>query len=278
MERVDASTTWTLSAGIRVDVNAVQLDVPRDGPLTTAQRSLVAEARQRFGGMLRVGSYAGTPSARACLYARCDPPLRAGVEIFPGGCTGGFLARSVVDSVLYMFTAGHCGSQTWQTMFRNGSVHTIGPVHNRQFNSGGDMEIIRVNKPADWHARAWVLVTAGQGHDGVPGTQYDEEYPITKTGGSVMNQRVCTAGAFWGQSNCGRVTGLGQTFTYAGVTVRNLGRASFCGTQGDSGAPVFNANTALGLQVAGPTACDSYYQGIVAAETAMRVRVSHDGG
>ncbi|HEU4426303.1 MAG TPA: hypothetical protein VFR67_27505 [Pilimelia sp.] len=63
--------------------------------------------------------------------------------------------------------------------------------------------------------------------------------------------------------------------TYNGVTVRGLGRGSFCGTGGDSGAPMYASHVAYGLQVAGLSECDSLYQGIRASEDAMNVNVLH---
>jgi hypothetical protein len=267
--------TGGLTAGIRPDVNAIELQLPVLGTLTPAQSALVDEARRRLGDALRVGTYTGRATARACRYPYCDPPLRAGIRIANSGrsCTGAFIARSRVDSTLYQFTAGHCVAggftDTWYTHFPDGSTHAIGPRHNSRFSSGGDMAILRINNPTGWHPRAWVYVTSG------PDTTADTTYHISSDGTSVVGMRICTTGAAFGRSDCGKVTQLGVTATYDGVTVTGLGRGSFCGVGGDSGAPMYASHLAYGLQVAGYSLCDSLYQGIHAAENAMNVNVLH---
>ncbi len=275
LQRVNAAASWPLAAGLRTDQNAVELRLPANNALTSAQRLLVAAARQRYGDALLVGSYPQRPQPRACAYPYCDPPLRAGIRIANSGagCTGAFIARSRSDGVLYQFTAGHCarfgGTDTWYTHFTDGSTHAIGPVHNYRFSSGGDMAILRISNPSGWNPQAWVYVTSG------PDTTLDTDYHITSDSGSTVGQRICTSGAFFGRSDCGTVTRLGVTATYGGVTVTGLGEASFCGTGGDSGAPVYASHTAYGLQTAGFSECDSLYQGIHAAEDAMNVDVAH---
>jgi hypothetical protein len=272
---VNTGAAATLTAGIRPDLNAIELQLPVRGTVTPAQAALVDQARQRLTGMLRIGTYVGQATARACSYPYCDPPLRAGIRIANSGrgCTGAFIARSRVDSTLYQFTAGHCVAggftDTWYTHFPNGSVHAIGPRHNHRFSGSGDMAILRINNPTGWHPRAWVYVTSG------PDTTTDTTYHLSSDGTSVVGMRICTTGAFFGRSDCGTVTQLGVTATYLGVTVRGLGRGSFCGTGGDSGAPMYASHVAYGLQVAGFSRCDSLYQGIHAAENAMNVNVLH---
>jgi hypothetical protein len=272
---VNAGAGATLTAGIRPDRNAVELQLPAAGTLTAAQRGLVDEARLRLGSALLVGAYAGRATARACAYPYCDPPLRGGIRITNSGrgCTGAFIARSRVDSALYQFTAGHCVAggftDSWSTRFTNGSTHVVGPRHNSRFASNGDMAILRINNPAGWTPRAWVYVTAG------PDTTTDTTYHLSSDGASTVGMRICTTGAFFGRSDCGTVTQLGVTATYGGVTVTGLGRGSFCGTGGDSGAPMYASHVAFGLQTAGFSQCDSLYQGITAAENAMNVNVLH---
>jgi hypothetical protein len=273
---VNAGAAATLTAGIRTDLNAIELQLPHAGALTAAQRALVDQARRRLGDALRVGMYAGQAVARACAYPYCDPPLRGGIRITNSGrpCTGAFIARSRVDSVLYQFTAGHCiaggFTDNWSTRFTNGSSHVIGPRHNHRFASSGDMAILRINNPSGWQLpRAVVYVTSG------PDTTADQTYHISSDGTSSVGMRICTTGGSYGRSDCGTVTQLGVTATYNGVTVRGLGRGSFCGTGGDSGAPMYASHVAYGLQVAGFSECDSLYQGIQASEDAMNVNVLH---
>ncbi|WP_437276455.1 S1 family peptidase [Sorangium sp. So ce375] len=274
IEKVNDGAAATLTAGLRTDLGAVELQVPADGPLTDAQRELVAAAQKQLGDMVVVGRYAGRATARACVYPYCDAPLRGGIKITNSGtgCTGAFIAKSKVDDVLYQFTAGHCAYENyddWSTRFTDSSSHVVGPVWHWEWNGGGDMSILRIKNPAGWDAEPWVYVTSG------PDTTTNTTYKITSDKKSVLGMRICTTGAYYGRSDCGYVTQLGVTATYGGVTVHHLGRGSFCGTGGDSGAPMYASHVAYGLQVAGYSECDSLYQGIRAAESVLNVNVLH---
>src|SRR6185295_2721905 len=116
----------------------------------------------------------------------------------------------------------------------------------------------------------FVFVTSG------PDTTRNETYPIRATGWSVIGQRICITGAFFGESNCGVVTDLGVTVTETdgaghNVTVNSMGRASYCSIPGDSGAPLYASNTAFGINTAALTECDTFFQGIRQAEANMNV-------
>lgn len=277
--RVNEGASATLAAGLRPDRNAVELQAPRTGTLTAAQQALVAEARNRLGEKLLVGSYEGRPEPRSCGLVYCNTPLRGGVRISVSGlgsCTSGFAAKSKVDDKRYLLTAGHCGEASgttanWTTKTYGGSAinYIIGPVWHWQWHGGGDMGIIRVNNATWWDPTAWVFVTDG------PDTTRDETYHISSDNVSVLGMRICTTGSFYGNSDCGFVTQLGMTVTYGGVTVKKLGRASFCGVQGDSGSPMYALHVGYGLQVSGFSECDSLYQGIRSAELALNVNVLH---
>jgi hypothetical protein len=270
---VNAGARSPLAVGERTDRNAVELDVPAGGPLTNAQNALIQAAQSRLGDALVLSTYAGQPTPRACAYPFCDPPLRGGIRITSngGGCTGAFIAQSRVDSNFYQFTAGHCGQASlgpWATQFTDGSTHLVGPIHHWEWNAGGDEAIMLVNNPNGWQLpSATVNVTDG------PNTTADPNYAISSENFSVLGQRICTTGAFLGFSSCGTVTELELTTTYGGVTVNHLGRGSFCGVAGDSGAPMYASHVAFGLQVAGFSECDSIYQGILAAESVLNVNV-----
>lgn len=275
---VNAGAPWPLSAGLRPDLNRVELQLPAAGTLTSRQQALVAEARTRLGAALVVASYQDPPASLACAYPWCDKPLRGGIRITNsgGGCTGSFIAKSKVDEKLYQFTAGHCADSgalvdNWSTEFTDGSPHVVGPIHHWYWWLEGDMAIMRINNVVGWNPKAWVNVTSG------PDTTADETYHIASDNKSVVGMRICSTGASFGRSDCGEVTHLGVTVTYDGVTVRHLGRSSSCGKKGDSGGPMYALHVAYGLIVAGPGGggCGIYYQGIRAAETRMNVNLLH---
>lgn len=273
IEKVNGDARATLTAGLRTDRNAVELQTPAGATLTPAQRDLVSAARDRLGDKLILGSYTGTPTARACNYPYCDPPLRGGIRIHQSvGCTGGFIARSRATGQLLQFTAGHCTMNpgSFFTLFANHvTSKVIGPSVGGVWYTTGDIALLGINDVAGWKPKPWVYVTAG------PNTTKDETYHIASDNKSVIGMRICTTGGFLGYSSCGIVWQLGVTATYEGVTVHNLGRASFCGVRGDSGGPMYAKHVAYGLQVAGYSKCDSLYQGIRAAENLFGVDVLH---
>ena len=269
---VDSGASGSLIVGLRTDLNAVELQRPRGRALTDVEEQLVAAALAKLGDVLVVGEYAGRVEPRTCTYPYCSSPLRGGNRIHNNGtCTNAFVARSRVDSKVYQFTAGHCvenRSGNWKTrLWPGSSKKVIGPAHNFIFGTAGDMAILRVDE--DWWVSSWVHVTSG------PDTTTDTEYEILAERSSFIGMRICTTGASFGRSDCGNVTALGVTASYGGKTVTNLGRGNFCGVPGDSGAPMYASRNAYGLQVAGASQCDSFYQGIIAAENQMNVNIMH---
>jgi hypothetical protein len=278
--RVNDRAEVTLAAGLRTDLNAVELDVPDQGTLTAAQHDLVTTASVALGDTLVIGSYHGHVATHGCVYPNCDPPLRGGVLISSSDgvfCTGGFTAKSNVNAGLYQFTAGHCGEEsltgaTWSARASDGSAVALGPMHHWEWDSGGDMAIVLIEDTSTWNPQPWVFVTAG------PETTENQTYPITATNWTVVGQRICITGAFFGNSNCGVVTQLGVTATEEDAfgnlsTITDLGRANYCATSGDSGGPLYASNQALGLTSSQYSQCDNLYQGIRQAEANMNVKI-----
>jgi hypothetical protein len=292
----------SLDVSYRTDLNRVQLGVAGQ-QLTPAERALIARTKVRYGGLVQVvaqpaGTATATSLATGCtdklsVGNYCYAPLRAGLEIFnvnsqgqpqPGYCTGGFIASSRTNGVLYEFTAGHCAAEdhtdSWATYFPDASVHKIGTVHSYVFG-GGDEAILNINNPSGWQLpQGWVYVLAGPG-TGVGGL--NEEYPISSAQYSTQGARECATGAVSG-SVCGTVVSLGHSAfecTSNGICawVNNLGEDSFCETNGDSGGPVFASHQAFGLASAQGTdplhgyLCVTYFQGIIGAENALNVNI-----
>jgi streptogrisin C len=272
------------NSGLRPDLNQVVLHRPADGTTDAALQALVAEAQSRFGDMLLVEDDGRPLRTLGCAYPYCDPPLRAGVGIVHSSnqfaCTGAFLTRSRSDGKLYQLTAGHCAAGapggTWYTQFPDGSGHTIGPIQRTNFNIRADAAILRVSNPAGWRARAWVYVTPSAT------TTRNEAYPIRGAGRSVVGSRLCISGSYYGSSNCGQITELGITGPVCDsdgscVTVSGLGRTNACAIPGDSGAPMYASNLALGILSGGYSDCDLVYSGISAVQNALNVDVAREG-
>jgi hypothetical protein len=290
-----------LDADYRTDLNRVQL-VMAGHNLAAEEQALVARAKARYGDLVQVaaqpaGSAIATPldcTDNLSVGQFCNAPLRGGIEIFTvnsqghsqkGVCTGGFIARSRTDGKLYQFTAGHCAVEVpngatnrWATGFANLTGHVIGTVQHYIWASSGDEAILNINNPTEWHLpQGWVAVMAG------PNTTLNEKYPISSAQYSTEGARVCESGEASG-SICGTVKALGVSWCYDSsilhcTRVNNLGEASFCGHQGDSGAPVFAAHQAFGLVAAlqtniyGNCTGGTFYQGIIGASNAMNVNI-----
>ncbi|MEV0457370.1 S1 family peptidase [Catellatospora methionotrophica] len=278
--RVNRGATVFLSAGLRPDLNAVQLGVPGKGELTTAQKDLVKAAQTRLGdGVVPAATSGGYRTFLGCDAPYCDAPLRGGVKInHPDvSCTSGFVAQSKVDSKKYIVTAGHCAMGnlgTWSSKNAALTPKAIGPVHHWIFDTYiGDMAIIRISDTSiatGWDPRPWVMVTYS------PQTNQNTAYHIAEDKMSLFGMRVCTTGMATRVTNCGIVIELGLTANLGGLTMRNLGRTTNCSKPGDSGAPMFASHVAYGILVGGvEDDCDTVYQGIRTAERELNVNILH---
>jgi streptogrisin C len=284
--RVNRGAAWPMGSGLLLDDrNVVELLAPSAERMTAAQRALVDAAERRYGGALQLSPSDWPIVGAACDWPYCDAPLRAGVKINNSGssCTSGFVAKSKVDSTMYLITAGHCifvgGADDWTSLQpRTGQQHVIGPAWNNKWDSTGDMAILRINNPSStgWNPKPWVFVTDCS----VGNCVEDQDYYISDDGGQGLGERICNAGTHSG-TRCGTVTGLNLTRAYpAGgitVTVEHLGGVDICGDKGDSGGPMFDGHVAYGIFVAArpwPN-CASFYQGVSAIERDMNVNIVH---
>lgn len=88
--------------------------------------------------------------------------------------------------------------------------------------------------------------------------------------------RICKSGRSGTGTSCGRVKeiGFGYTSSSSGYSYENLAVTSYCSLDGDSGAPIYVANTAYGVHQGSGSFCNrSYYQGIIAAQHGMNVDI-----
>lgn len=283
LARANGKTRWPVYNGIPVDRNAVQLSLPPKRHLSAAQWAAVAELRRRYGSLLVFRTYKRPFYDQACTEPstgsglRCDPPLRGGVVIKHGTrqCTAGFVTKSKVDSVKYIFTAGHCMSDghatgDWSSLYNNAEGHAIGPNWGTPIDSAnGDVAIIRINNASasGWNPKHWVYLDSSPN---VP------DYYIINDAPSSVGDTVCLTGAF-GESqfgtSCGTVAELdfgGSKFTRTNV---------ICAVQGDSGGPYFSGHVAYGIHKAGSVeGCgETLYQEVQDAESLKNVNVIHGG-
>jgi hypothetical protein len=200
-------------------------------------------------------------------------------------CTAGFNAKSTVDGKWYVLTAGHCGYGPGTTFYvyqrRTGQFHVLGHTHRCiwggnarcAFSSDDDESIITIDNVPGWDPKPWVYVHASTGPVPELSTTTNPSYPIYGTSGSGQHMRVCVSGAITG-SSCGYVEQLGGG---------GLAQVDLCATHGDSGAPIFAGQKAIGLLKGAntdeegnpaPDCTDRLYQGITEATQRLHVAVA----
>jgi Trypsin len=279
----NAGAAVPIGLALRLDVNAVEVSQPATVPATDAQRRFLATAAARYGETLLFVRSDEVPDVAACDFPDCDSPLRGGVSIHGDvTCTAGFMTQSKVDTKKYVLTAGHCldgdTDATWHTHLANGNAVNIGQPHNFTFGAAGDMGIIRILDTGYWNPKGWVYVTSS---NGAYPTVTNSSYTIGGTGWSspLIGKYLCKTGQTTG-TTCGKVEAVGQTVSYPGTTVHNLGRAKIYTCKGDSGGPLYVKHVAYGLVSgislnAGSTSCGNttYYQGVKGAANAMNVNL-----
>ena len=221
---------------------SVTLDVPPKDSRTKAQATFLDATLSRYGNRVTQRPKPAALQRLSCSgFHWCDPPLRGGVRLVYAGageCTGGFIVRSVSNNIRYLLTAGHClegRSNTWNSHFADGSSHDIGEPHSRT----NDVGLLEITNPSGWSPEHYIQ------------TQSDSSYPINQYGVPGLGGTICMSGAYT-DSNCATVTG---DLARRDGTPNTL-RASFCAQPGDSGAPAFVYNIALGSVIGRYHPCD----------------------
>lgn len=281
LARANVGSSKQLSVAVAQDTNSVKLLVPEI--VTATQAQYLATWHIRYGGAVVETVRPGNTTLMRCDPPYCDKPLRGGVRIDPNGntvagsCTAGFNAKSRINDVYYLITAGHCvdGRENvgWFTkQYSTGRFHLIGSTHNHIFGETGDMAILKVNDASGatgWAVKPWVWV---QAYYGSPSTEPKEDYLIRATSQVMQNIYLCKTGATTGTS-CGPLTDWG----FSNGVVNGLARVEANACEGDSGAPVYARNAAYGILSAGgdPGTCASsfLYQGVREIEQLMNVNV-----
>lgn len=212
------------------------------------------------------------PGLSGCHIASriCGAPLRGGVGIGRKGptglvnlgCTAGFKAVGKTNGNRFVLTAGHCGksgTQWWTEDPDSGFVPRVVGTMDQNAFPGGDWAKISANGTY-WDQNPWPSRIAVWGDD--------VNRAITGESSSYLGQYVCKAGLSTGTS-CGYVMSQDVTIEVAafeseesGVLLRHMTEfGPTCGTNGDSGAPVFTGQTALGIissNVFGGSQCGTY--------------------
>ena len=155
-----------------------------------------------------------------------------------------------------MLTAGHCvpGISEWAAQDTNLNFRYMGYVEQSKF-PGSDYAKINATGTKYWDVSPWRSEVAyWSKHPSFEEWKppIDADYQIRDEASSYVGEYICHSGITTGGS-CGYVTALNVTETLSGgETLNHLTTASpLCLDRGDSGGPVFAANTALGIVSAG---------------------------
>jgi streptogrisin B len=157
----------------------------------------------------------------------------------------------------FFLTAGHCGNEasTWT----DSSGATLGTTADSSFPDN-DFAIVQYDPSFTDH----------------PGTVGSTD--ITGAADPAVGQSVTRRGSTTGV-HTGSVTATDQTVVYSdGSVVNGMIRTSVCAEPGDSGGPLHDGGTALGLTSGGSGDCTSggttFYQPVTEALSAYGVSVS----
>jgi hypothetical protein len=211
----------------------------------------------------------------------CDTPFRGGTRIENAAnnrrCTGGFLANSQSDGVLYLITAGHCftheescevNTANWYTHDKTtGTRFIIGRPHRGTTGCGTgrslDAGIIRVNPPGTgdsspmWTTSSNRYVFVTRSSNPAADTTRDEFYEIERVRRPTEGSVYCMTGAreftTGRHTVCGRVkkTSTKVRPNAAPLSLRyQLIRIDMCGpSPGSSGGPLYKNHTGYGIFV-----------------------------
>jgi streptogrisin B len=225
MSRLDNATPGTAWA---IDPATSQIVVTADSSVHGASLSHLQQVAGASAGAVRLQHASGT----------FHPLISGGDAIYGGGyrCSLGFNVRK--GSTYYFLTAGHCGNiaNEW---FSNSSLTTkLGNTTGSSF-PGNDYAIVQYTNTS---------ITVS----GTVGSQ-----DITTAGNARVGETVTRRGSTTGVHS-GTVTALNATVHYQGDgTVRGLIQTTVCAEPGDSGGPLYDGSTALGLTSGGSGDCRS---------------------
>lgn len=174
------------------------------------------------------------PTPDACNGAQCDPPLRAGIDLWIGlrgySCTSGFTTNPNTTGVRYIFSAGHCMSDG-STVDQSGGGRRVGYVSDSIYenrNVGGRLYGIDAARIFIQDSNYWRPANYAYWNSAA---QLFQITSVAINNGAVGSY-ICRRGIASG-TRCGDVV---EQFATAGGDQRRQMRVAACSNGGDSGA------------------------------------------
>ena len=232
-----------------IDPTTAQVVVSLDQTVTEAKLAKVTAVLAPFGAAARTERVAGT---LALMYQ--------GGDAAPGTtrCAIGFNVRDS-NNVYYFLTSAHCGNTTGT--WYDSSHNLVGTTTGSSY-PGNDYVIVKY--------------APGVSHPGTVNLYNGTSQDIVSAADPFVGEAAKRSGPATG-ARSGSVTGLNATVNYAQGTVTGLIKTNICSEPGDSGGPLFDRTTALGLASGGSGNCSSggitYFQPVTEPLAAYGVNV-----
>ncbi|WP_190194670.1 S1 family peptidase [Streptomyces minutiscleroticus] len=231
------NTAWS------IDQSSNRVNVKIYDGVSASDRSRIEKAVSEFGDAVEMTEHSGTIESTA--YA-----MRGGLGIvsnFTSGgtnwtatCTAGF---NVQDSSgkKYMLTAGHCmeeGAVSWRR--RSGDI-PLGRAIDWVYGNDTNQSDYGLVEYSNSDVTPYGTIQYKDGSEG----------QISRSASAFEGEEVKRVGTM-SQDLVGMVLATDATVTYSdGTTLRHMIEASNCTVHGDSGGPLFSAETALGINSGG---------------------------
>jgi hypothetical protein len=208
-------------------VERAQADLSRAGIDLGMVRFAPAKALMRFVSL-------------ACTRTECSQEsMRGGLGWYTsrGQCTAGFGAtRNGVDGFI---SAGHCAPLGYDAFVGESSSGTFyGTITQSVTTLTADGSFVRRDPSYPNPSRGWIYVSASD-----PAHVISAREPRS---GYVEGSRSCMSSYFSG-FKCGQIIDRSYTDVLNGLRDVVLVDSRMCGVPGDSGAPVFDGSTAMGI-------------------------------
>lgn len=236
-------TAWSISP--QRDQVVVKTDRTVDG----AKLSKVEKAAKRLGAAVTVRRVSG----------KFSPKIAGGDAIYGGEyrCSLGFVAHN--GGTPYFITAGHCGNVASDWYSDQAESQHVGSTVSSTF-PGHDYALVKLDSD---QASAVDLYNGS--------TQ-----AISGAGDATVGENVTRSGST-SHVHSGTVTGLNATVNYQEGTVNGLIDTNVCAEAGDSGGPLFDGSSAIGITSGGSGDCTSggetFFQPAKDAASALGVTI-----